>query len=76
MNVEEAELFCQCEGWSRFRVGVSTIWGWHKPEVKPWLCSRFEEYGFFAFDFNEARISCQKTSASNVVKCISRIAKE
>jgi len=41
MNVEDVELVCQWQRCSRFRVGFSTIWGWHKPEVKPWFCSRF-----------------------------------
>lgn len=50
--------------------------GWHKLEVKSWLCSRYERCDIFVFDYNEARISCQKASASNVVKYISHRAKE
>lgn len=56
--------------------GFDRMGGWHKLEVKSWLCSRYEICGISVCDYNEARISCQKASASNVVKCISHRAKE
>lgn len=54
----------------------NNLGGWHKLEVKSWLCSRYERHDISVCDYNEARISCQKVSASNVVKYISHRAKE
>lgn len=69
MFVSDREVLASEWGFQQYR-------GWHKLEVKSWLCSRYEKCGIFVFDYNEARISRQKASASNAVKYISRRAKE